>query len=926
MYLDGARWSGKKAALGEVRLGPAGTLGLLETRLGLTMPPVPYVRRVDQYLGRLERCEEAALWCGRSFEADPWSTAERMLGWRDQLTAGGWRGEPFGDAASPRLRALAALEKIDLPLDKGPEDRLLEVLDCLKEAGLAPVRTIRLLDRRELLPPIWRKIFRRVEELGGTVVDGSGVQRSASGTNALSYVQAALSSAAASFSPLPADDSLLLIEGEDEWEAAENLALWLAGGERAKGPSAPHCEKNKNIESEKIAIICGDGTDVLDHALRRHGLPILGVSNASRWRAASQILPLTLANAWNPVDVRRLVELLTLPMSPVPHFASRRFLKALAEEPGVGGRAWKEALSLIVKDCAEYAKDAKDAKNAKDAKDSTADSPGGAILKEARGFAEELDAMLSGARFSPDEGIPETDLKRRCRWLIERLASQMGKGHDALLADVLGQAKEIQTLADGKGKLPKTLLDRMQDSVIGAGSPSSDPSRARQAAEWDVLSHPGQLSAPVDSVIWWNFAEAPAAHPEYWSPAERGVLEKAGVELEDGAVPRRREAESWRRALRFAQKRFLMFHAKRTDGQELFLHPFWDEIRDVLDSPRLTKSCAELHVKGHWQLAGRSAALREAAPAPSALVEAVHKIPSNRVAPRTLSYSQMNTLIACPLKWAFQYHSQLRTSDTLALPTGDRMKGTLCHRIVQEIYSHSSPGRRVAPEAAAAEADRLYGELLPSMASELNLPGKELENKRTRKAVVYAVRRLAESVEKLGLTVEKSEERLDSSLGGIPFEGYADLVLRTRTGEAFVLDMKWTRTSRYKKEELEEGRALQLAAYAWLLKPFAPGKTVHAGYFMLAQGELLSDSPLLGEAALPGARSLDETWRLASEAWDREIAALNGGSAEARGVERTLNGVPDGQEPALAEPLCDFCDFAVLCGWNETEKGIPGGP
>jgi len=315
--------------------------------------------------------------------------------------------------------------------------------------------------------------------------------------------------------------------------------------------------------------------------------------------------------------------------------------------------------------------------------------------------------------------------------------------------------------------------------------------------------------------------------------------------------------------------------------------------------------------------------IRRAASTP---VQEAYPIPPNLAAPKTLSFSQMSTLLGCPMKWALQYHSGLRSPDTLALPTGNAMIGNLCHRIVNEIYS--VPARRISPNEAAAEAARLYDYLLPSMASELELEGNERENQRTKRTVVYAVRQLAESIGRLGLTVEKSEEKLESSINGIPFAGYADLILRSRDGSAenaFVLDMKWTRSSRYKEEEFTEGRALQLASYAWLLKSLVPDKPdnqIHAGYFMLAQGELLSDSPLLGENALPSTRSLDEIWDLASKAWNEDIRKLNEGTAEARGVMEAMRKMgkmgktPEisGQNSIYVSPPCVFCDFGVLCG------------
>jgi len=398
------------------------------------------------------------------------------------------------------------------------------------------------------------------------------------------------------------------------------------------------------------------------------------------------------------------------------------------------------------------------------------------------------------------------------------------------------------------------------------------------------------------------------------------------VELEPGTVPRYREAEAWRHALLFARKRFLMFHSRRKDGQELSPHTFWDEIRNVSDSPSLARRCDELCKDGNWQLAGRSAPMQRIRRAPSTPVQEAYQIPPNIAAPKTqtqtqsktLSYTQMSTLLGCPMKWALQYHSELRTSDTLALPTGNPMVGTLCHRIVHEIYS--VPARRVTPDEAATQADRLYDDLLPSMASELMLEGKELENRRTKRTVVYAVRQLAESIGRLGLTVEKSEGKLESYVNGVPFVGYADLILRSRTGDTFVLDMKWTRSSQYKEEELTGGRALQLASYAWLLRSLEPNNgPVHAGYFMLAQGELLSDSPLLGENALPSTRSLDEIWTLACKAWDEDIRKLNEGTAEARGVTEAMKKTPEisdfsSEDSIYISPPCAFCDFGVLCG------------
>lgn len=108
------------------------------------------------------------------------------------------------------------------------------------------------------------------------------------GNSNLALVQAALLGQSAEGAITDKDSSLILLEASDEWEAAEHLALWLAA------------ERDHN---QGITIICTADTELLDLALSRHGLPRLGRSESSRWREVQQVLPLMMANAWEPVDL-----------------------------------------------------------------------------------------------------------------------------------------------------------------------------------------------------------------------------------------------------------------------------------------------------------------------------------------------------------------------------------------------------------------------------------------------------------------------------------------------------------------------------------------------------------------------------------------------------------------------------------------------
>ncbi|MBN2061718.1 MAG: PD-(D/E)XK nuclease family protein [Deltaproteobacteria bacterium] len=903
MYLDGVPWSEKEASSGEIQVGPLGLLSVLETRLGLTGPEVHPAVRIDQYMHRMELQDHPDKWFHSSFNADAWSTAKQMLAWRDGLVAAGWRGET-DESMSPRLQALAELEKTDFPLAMGQEDRLREVLRHLKDISSISFSLIYLQEDFDLLPPVWKKMFKQLQGFGVPIHPLPAIRNRKKSPSNLASVQKILSDNTNTTSIKENDDSLLLVKASNEWEAAETLALWLAA------------EQNNNQE---VIIICGSDTDVMDQTLERHGLPQAGNTQSTQWRGSLQVLPMVLANAWKPVDVNKLVELLSSPIAPIPGYAARHLLRALSKEPGVGGDAWNKALETIAD---EYKKRAYN--KSADRKKTPAQ------------FAGELDSFLARDRYYHDSGIPEEKLKERCQWVIEWLAWRIDK--DPFLAEAVSHCREMQKLAEGKGDIPRVAVERMLDSVIGVGGTA--PDRFEQAAPWQVVRHPGQMTKSCKTVIWWDFTDPLARSSVYWNTSEQDALFKMGIELEDSRTFRNREAVAWMRGFQYAEDHFLMFYPGSIYGEAVYHHPFWDEIRngaakvqpdmqdDAIDAC-LTRECKDLQDKGRWKLAGRSIKLQKVKFRALKTVSASYEIPEDSISmSASISYSQMSTMIACPMKWILQYHAGLSLPNMQIVPSGNQMIGTFCHRIVQKLYSE--PGKAWTPEKAETRAGELYDSLVGSMATELLLEGNELENMRYRHAIRTAVRELVSAVSRLDLTVGRSEERLEGNLDGIPFTGYADLLLRDKNGNPFVLDMKWSGSSRYRKEEVEQGEALQLATYSWLLKSAKPGSRVHSAYFMLAQGELLSDSDLLQDEALTSKYTQEEIWEMGVNSWNQCMKDLRRGRVEAGGVKLRLIEESEGlKEDRIKEnlkseciakgmlyqgPQCGFCDFGVLCG------------
>lgn len=908
MSLDGARWSSAASAVGEVRVGPQGFLSLLETRLGLTAPDLHPVARINQYQQRLAKLDSPKAWFHVSFQSDAWSTARQLLAWRDELIESGWNGQA-STSDSPRLMALASIEQLkSLPLSPGRADRLSDVLGGLAVTTSLSLTEVIVLDDRATLPPIWQRVLTSLQSLRVRVTSVPGVASPEAHHN-LSRIQSALARPILTGASLAQDDSLLRITAGNEWEAAQAVALWLSAPPRRQ---------------QSVAIVCGHKTDVLDQALRAQGLPQLGVSDASPWRAVLQLLPLVIANAWSPVDVERLVELLQLPVTPIPRYAARELLRAMAQEPGTGGRAWQSALQTIA---ARYQE-----KQSEKGKTVSQD--------QALQWTATLDQFLAADRHDPRIGIAEQALKDRCQWIIDGLSWRMDE--DPLIIEAVSHAQALQGLAEGKGHLSRVTVERMLDSIIGTGSAA--PSRVAQAAPWMCVVDPGQIVDPVDVVIWWGFNDSGVQRYTHWTTTERLSVSRGGGQLEPAHWRRGREASAWRRPVLNAREHCLLVSLDAAEGEVLHPHPVWDEVvnaassmaGDSLSSPQelIQRTARSLFESANWQLASRKGSLHKATMVPIVEPQPLRSIPKRSVAaPDTQSFSAMNTMLACPMQWVLSRHVRLRTSDSTQLSSGNQMLGILCHRIVEELYT--DPGKVWTPAKARKEAERLFDGLAPSMAAELLMDGRAVERQRAKESIAGGITALVARINQLGLRVTAVEAPLQHTFeGSASFKGFVDLLLTDKAGQHYVLDLKWTGHSKYKRAEVENGEALQLASYAWVLSAQHPKISVKTGYFMLAQGELFSAAPELAESVqAPPYRQDNAVWAAGVTSWRARLQELSEGRLEATGLTEALalaSGQNDHQKLAretanlngqlYVAPNCSSCEFSTLCGLRESMK------
>jgi ATP-dependent helicase/nuclease subunit B len=923
--LDGAAWS-DGSALGEATLGPRGLLALLQTRLGLAHPPVAPVVRTAQYLTLLERVHHP--WCADSLALDPWNTAAALLRLRDDAVAAGWDGT-VADDAPVRVAALAAVERTvavgpvgEPAATLGPAecDDLREIRDELRsltDEGIdwpLGIDEIRLDERAETLPGLWPEILGRLAATGTRVV------------------------APAATPAVAGAPEVTVVSAGDPWAAAEAAARFLRAG---SGPGA---------ENRATTVLATSSTIVLDHALRRRGLPAIGRVDDSAERARDQVLPLHLALAVAPVDVQDVAAFLELrvatiededgrhrPVGLVPATVRTAFLDALVAEPGIGGPEWDTALGDLWR-AAE------------------ADGPGSRAARDAE-VAHDLDELLRHplpAPAGPADPLDADLLDARLAGLETRLRALAGGLGDDGLRETLTQVAAVRSVLGMLGTVTPRLLREVIDAASDTGG---SPFAVPEVADWDLATSPAHLLPapgavpPPRTVLWWGADDDGSRSPAVWDRAEAEALTARGARLLDPQDVEGLALQAQLRGLGSVTTIVAVRTARRAD-KAVGPHPLLEHLRPWTTPEPVPAEQLASPDGTAWHLAGRSLPLRPVAAAPRPLREDLTRtVPAGSdLLPTSLSYSQAETLIGCTLAWTFQRPFGLEQGSLAQVPTGNRMIGTLVHKVVETLFEvlvapAADAGRLVTP--TPEQIGDTFDELVPRFAAELLLPGETRRRRSVRATAVGAISTLFTVLAHHGLTMTGSESGfglpveldVDGTPLTVPFRGSRDVdALDRSTGEPVVIDLKWTNSRTKHRRLLADGESLQLASYVRSLLGDAtgnaapdgidPDRRAAIGYFLLKQGEFASDDPRFGGAS-PSARS-------AEEIWDRQVAAVSSaltevsrGTVTARSGQVRLAGPADKDRREAVSMLklsavadggiwidrpCEYCEFTRLCG------------
>ena len=859
-------------ALGKPVVGPTGLVDILETALGVGGPRNSQVVRIASFQSTLEGLGNGFFW-SRSLAMDPWATARALLAWRDELIGQGWQDDrPWQEV---RLAELARASADATNLAPGLSDRISAILNAFDSVDVAPLTRIRLIDAADVHPAPIRRLLSKVASMGCAVEEITRAPAAPPGTS-LGRLQRWLLDGAAAIGP--ADGTVTLATSTSEPLAAEIVGQWLATQADAD-----------------IVIVAQDGdTDLLDHGLTGYGQPRAGRSRSSVHRGSLQLLLLAFKGSWAPFDPHALMELLVFPNSPVAPRAAWHLASALEEAPGRGGPEWEAAWMTIAERERERAE-------ADPAMLAGVDSR----LARWREWAEPQAA-------DADVGMPVGQALAICdrvtTWATRRYAASA----DPLYAATSVLAGEVRAaLASlGRDTLPRLLVERVIDQALDLGHPN--PGAQAEAARWRSVPHPGAVWAPRSSVVWWNFgATREGAGRSPWTEAERIELADAGCPADDVTTAARAASAAWERAVANARDRIVFVSAGLDCEADDTLHPLAHRLKPALDLVADRVNVQEALRAPSIRFAGaqidRRAVDRRQVPA----AKFTWNTPPGfapRLAEVTESATSLESLLSCQLMWALRHVAKLRPGRVRSIPDANQLLGNLAHAIAREVFV---PGAPPAPDAAARRTSELLEGRIDQLAAPLRHPELAEELNFARRRLPAAMAQLAQCLAENQLTVEATEQQVSGTFETIlAMRGAVDLVAQDRSGDAVIIDLKWTRSERTRVDELSSGRAIQLATYGAMV---ASERPYRAGYYLLNQRQFLTlaGNGLVGRA-IEGARTFPETWQAILSSWRTWRACAETGQLLATGVEGVAEFVP-ADVPITREVHCEWCDYSTLC-------------
>lgn len=950
------------ATFGVAHCGPESMLRQLELRLGLTGEPVVEVARLQAYQAAITDSLPEHPFFEKSFKANESATAQRLLAMRDELVMNGFDIASFAtdsiatDAVAlekmpKRLRALVHIEARirqkaqNVPpsiFPAGFADRfraVLVALEGLPEHVQLPFRKIVVVESRNLLPSCWQTMLRALESKNIPIEEISRKAEGRKGSDLRTFQDALMSTDGQtikkSATVANGDGSLVVLHATSDIVAAGFLARLVKSNTTLNRiPDA--------VPSFRPLCILSASDLAVQEAFAQAGLPAFGLAHSSLNRPALQLIKLIQIFLWNPLDVERLLEFLTMPQKPLHGTLAYRLARALAEMPGVGGKDWQEAIKSFRQ---AMSKDA-------------------ATALKAEKIFEQYDLLFSRERYDPNKGAPEKEIVALYRWLAEWARRSGGVSGNSIVRALSLQAGHIADAyrGDSDKPVPQTTLQNLIRETL---EPYSSEPYPEQQNRLPFITEPGACLETVDEVLWTSFVGGAPRELSVWYQSEREYLQEQGVVLDDAKRVTMLAREQSIAPILCARERVIVVVPEKVHGADSVVHPLRTELEALFKDSlvALTTHCslqtlAETPAPSLMRSPTDGATFRRLTlPSYEDLSPIVIPQPQpywkvNEVfEPRlTESHSSLIHLFQYPHLWVLQHKAKLYKHSLVKLDFDSRLQGSLADAFFERVVSEGK--LTVSSSELATWIDTWLPDTIAKEATLMLQPRFAVERQKFMTTTKKAILALVDGMKQGGWEMDTVQTQVPINnrihIGSPPYQtplvGSADILLRRVAAdgtETAVVDVKWSKAS-YKLQEMEADEDYQLALYALALGNAQP---THTAYYSVsdacfvvrnmeanfgARPKTVQPSVALASqhkvyTTMKSKMDASYQWRFSEELTKGTIEVGIGGSI----LELNFGKLPETDYVRLPEKIVEKVrikerpqfddDFIALTGWKEDE-------
>lgn len=871
LSLDGQQGWHVKNTLGEVTVGPQGMLSILETQLGLLSEPVSQSRRVVQYLSCLKSLDHEGRFYHHTLAVDELGTAAELLSWRDKWYLHGWDGgvsKPNG-----RIKDIAEVEAMArCTVAPSEGERLSNVANMMKMRSPAISKVV-LATPFDEFPKSWKAVLAALpaehiptnDDVYTDTFLGTLQER-------LRRVQHGDVFSHDDRLRYKVDGSVIFIRAETRLLAARWMADYLTHG------------------VEDGVLVTSDSAALLDEVTVAAGKARHGLSESSAFRPVLQLLPMTLALLWAPLDFGVLINFLSHPVSPIRSYARRKIAVKIASQPGISGIRWEETLVQIDD---YYGEDA-------------------ALVRE------QIATWIDHIRYEQDVGVPIAVVIARTQKLGEYFRGRLNDADEAKRvswhAGFAQTSAFIQTLEElersGATVIRPHQLQKLLMHATSRGS--NNPKLVAQVDSLSVVDDPAALIENFDHVIWWQPVMPNIPKPYPWSKIECQHLTDIGIELPDVSNMLDTLSAEWLNPILNARKQLLMI-LPPSDAE---VHPIWQLIEHLVSDLEV--------IPAECILQGDDVLVRpEQVPhTPLPLLKRWWHFPAeaSMLKSTSASYSSLELYLFNPYHWVLKYPARLRASNILSVSDGFQLEGSLAHRLIELFFS--LPNALTMSESETVEwFEHAFPRLIAEEGAVLLMQGRRADLEKFRFHTKRALLALRTQFRAAEVNQVVSEQRFNGAFAGGSIIGYADLVTTNTQGKFAIVDMKWAGTTKY-SSKLAENSYLQLGIYAELFRQ----KTEtwpEIGYYILSDSKMLTrhDHYFPQSNAIKGKteESTPHLWERFKVSYSWRSDLLKQGLVEVAmdNIEMTDESTPP-EAGLTSETLnSNYNDFVNLAGWRQ---------